>query len=391
MTSLRRALNFTIIAAVCASTVVGAESVARAASPVDYGNPSTWLCRPGQKDACSVDLRATLIHADGTLTQEPWSASKDASVDCFYVYPTVSEDKLPNSDLMTHPLEEDLAVRQQFARFASKCRPFAPIYRQGTIPGLLGRTAPADFDLAFMDVRAAWNHYLTHWNEGRGVVLIGHSQGARMLKQLIQQEIDGTPQQARLVSAILAGANIALPQGQDVGGDFKAIRPCRSTDQVGCFISYVTFRKSSPPPSKSRYGRSPGPGLVVACTNPASLSGGEATLKPYFASNHRHIYFSTTAPLPKPWLRTSEEGIRTPFVSLPGMVVGRCVQNEHGSYLEISERREPTDPRQEEIEGEIYSNYKVLREWGLHLIDIHVVLGNLMELVEQQGRAYHKR
>jgi hypothetical protein len=73
------------------------------------------------------------------------------------------------------------------------------------------------------------------------------------------------------------------------------------------------------------------------------------------------------------------------------MVVGRCVQNEHGSYLEISERREPTDPRQQEIEGEIYSNYKVLREWGLHLIDIHVVLGNLLELVEQQGRAYQKR
>jgi Protein of unknown function (DUF3089) len=200
-------------------------------------------------------------------------------------------------------------------------------------------------------VRSAWQHYLANWNNGRGFVLVGHSQGSRMLRQLVEDEVDGKPLQARLVSAILLGNNITVPDGKDVGGDFKSIPLCRSADQIGCLIAYVSFRKGSPPPSNSRFGRSPGPGSRVACTNPAALAGGSGVLKPYFASNHRHIVFSRTAPLPKPWLRPSEEGIRTPYVTLPGMVMAQCVEDDHGSYLEISVAREPSDPRIEDVEG----------------------------------------
>ena len=177
--------------------------------------------------------------------------------------------------------------------------------------GRLQRVSPPDFKLAYNDVRSAWQHYLATWNNGRGFVLIGHSQGARMLRELVQAEIDGKPLQQRLVSAILLGSNVALPERKDVGGDLKSIAACRSANQIGCLIAYVSFRKGSPPPANSRFGRSQGPGSRVACTNPAALAGGSGVLKPYFASNHRHIFFSSTAPLPKPWQRPSEEGIPT--------------------------------------------------------------------------------
>jgi hypothetical protein len=358
---------------------------------VDYSKPASWLCQPGQKDACSVDMDATVIGADGSFSVEKWQANPDAPIDCFYVYPTVSWDKQSNSDLMTHPYEEELAVREQFARFGSQCRLFAPIYRQGTITAIVGRVPPPDFKLAYGDVLSAWQHYLTNWNNGRGFVLIGHSQGARMLRELVQREIDGKPLQQRLVSAILLGSNIALPEGKDVGGDLKAIPACRSADQIGCLIAYVSFRKGSPPPGNSLFGRSPGPGSRVACTNPAGLTGGSGVLKPYFASNHRYIFYSSTAPLPKPWVRPSEARIRTHYVALPGMVMGRCVEDAHGSYLEISVERAPSDPRIEDVEGDIYGNWQVQANWGLHLIDFNVALGNLLEVVAQQSRVYMQR
>jgi len=65
---------------------------------------------------------------------------------------------------MTHPFEEELTVRQQFARFGSHCRLFAPIYRQGTIAAIAGLVPPADFKHAYSDVLSAFQHYLATWN-----------------------------------------------------------------------------------------------------------------------------------------------------------------------------------------------------------------------------------
>lgn len=67
------------------------------AKPNDYGDPSTWLCLPGRKDACAVDERATIVAADGKLTREAWTPDPNAPVDCFYVYPTVSTDQTPTA------------------------------------------------------------------------------------------------------------------------------------------------------------------------------------------------------------------------------------------------------------------------------------------------------
>jgi hypothetical protein len=72
-------------------------------------------------DACDVDMTTTIVAADGSLTRETWAVDPKAPIDCFYVYPTVSVDATPNSDMSQDPAEKNV-VLQQFARFASKCR-----------------------------------------------------------------------------------------------------------------------------------------------------------------------------------------------------------------------------------------------------------------------------
>src|SRR5258708_32188996 len=104
-----------------------------------------------------------------------------------------------------------------------------------------GGGARLNSGLAYDDVRDAWRYYLEHDNQGRGFVLIGHSQGSYILAELIRQEIDGKPVQSRMVSAILPGTTLAGPRGKDVGGRFQNIPPCHGASQTGCVISTAPF------------------------------------------------------------------------------------------------------------------------------------------------------
>ena len=92
----------------------------------------------------------------------------------------------------------------------------------------------------------AWNYYLKNDNNGRGVVLVAHSQGSFILTGLIAREIDGKPVQSRLISAILLGTNIAVPKGKDVGGAFQKIPLCHAADQTGCVITLRIVPIDSP-------------------------------------------------------------------------------------------------------------------------------------------------
>ena len=103
-------------------------------------SPRRGSAGPGGQDACAVDLTTTVIAEDGRLTQEKFTPNPKAPIDCFYVYPTVSLDPGGNSD-MTPGNEERNVIRAQFARFASQCRPFAPLYRQFTLTALRADTA----------------------------------------------------------------------------------------------------------------------------------------------------------------------------------------------------------------------------------------------------------
>ncbi|HEY0704439.1 MAG TPA: DUF3089 domain-containing protein [Candidatus Acidoferrales bacterium] len=390
-------LGLLIFAATTEAQTPGAPAAAASAGTSaknDYSDPATWLCLPGRQDSCAVDLSSTVIAADGAMTIEKFTPNPDAPIDCFYVYPTVSLEPRPNSDMTLGPAEKRV-VAAQFARFASQCRLYAPMYRQVTIFGLrqalLGGATPeteqAERALAYNDVLDAWNYYLQHDNHGRAVVIFGHSQGANILMHLIQNEIDGKPVQSRLVSALLLGFNFAVPKGQDVGGVFQKIPLCRAASQTGCVITYVSFRATSPPPENTRFGRVAIEGMVAGCTNPAALGGGSGELHAYLPAGSRNATTGAFSGDEHPWV-TPPKPVETPFVSLPGMLSAECESNEHGSYLAVTVHDDPADARAHDITGDLVIDGYVLKDWGLHLIDVNEALGNLVDIVGQQSKAY---
>jgi hypothetical protein len=370
-----------------AQTPAASEATPASQPPNDYNRGENWLCRPGRDDACTVDISTTIVNANGKLSREAFKANANAPIDCFYVYPTVSMDPTPNSDMVAGP-EEKNVVRSQFARFAAQCRVFAPLYRQISLTALRaiigGQPMQADRALAYNDVLDAWKHYLANDNRGRGVVLVGHSQGSGMLSRLLTDEIDGKPIQSKLISALLLGTNVAVPKGKDVGGAFKNIPLCRSKEQLGCTLAYVSFRANVPPPSNTRFGKVAGDGMVAACVNPAALKGGSAPLRAYLSNGAGG---TATVPESRQWVKPPQP-IETPFVSVPGLLSAQCVADERGSYLAVKVNADPNDARADDIAGDVVRDGKVAEDWGLHLIDANVAMGDLVELVAAQSKAY---
>jgi hypothetical protein len=377
-----------------AQTTTGQAATAPAATAqaadtrVDYSDDKAWLCKPGRHDACDVDLNTTVVAADGKLTAERWTADQNAPIDCFYVYPTVSTDLTPNSDMNADPAELNV-VRTQFARFGSKCRPYAPMYRQITLAGLrrnlaTGGTPPWAASPHYTDVRDAWNYYLQHDNKGRGVVLIGHSQGSFLLIELMRNEIDGKPIQSQMVSAILLGTTVDVPKGKDVGGTFKSIPLCHSATQTGCLMVYASFRSTVPPPANTLFGKATATDMVAACTNPAALGGGSGALHAYLSTTGNLIVGATA---PRPWT-TPAQTIDTPYVSVPGLLTAECATNENATYLKITVNGVPSDPRVDDIGGDLMVGTQVQANWGLHLVDVNLGIGNFLDIVGQQSKAY---
>jgi hypothetical protein len=354
----------------------------------DYNTDAGWLCRPGRKDACAVDQNVTVIAANGKAKIVKFRADPAPLYDCFYVYPTVSLDPTPNSDLNIGPEERQVAASQA-ARFAAKCRVFAPMYRQVTLTALrdlmAGKASAADRKLAYLDVEAAWYNYLKRDNNGRGVVLIGHSQGASILKQLVAGVIEkDSDMRRRMIAAYLIGTNVAVPPGGDVGGDFKSVKLCRSMNQYGCVVTYTTFRADSPPPENSRFARIVDqPGMVAACTNPAALGGGKAVTDAIFGAKGAGL---GSTPMGN-WTADGA-AVTTPFVSVPGLISAECVSNGGFTYLAATVNADPKDPRTDTIVGDVVVNGTMLKDWGLHLIDMPVEMGNLVSLSEYQAASW---
>jgi hypothetical protein len=361
------------------SALASAAAPERAADDDPYARPEAWLCRPGGSDLCAAPVVATIVQSDGSRGTRVLKPNPAAPIDCFYVYPTVSEDPAGNSGMTSGPGEKR-AVAQQFAAFASVCRPFAPIYRQVTIAGveavLRHEPLPVDFKLPYEDVRAAWLHYLAHDNGGRGVVLIGHSQGARILARLIAHEIEGKPEQSLLAGALILGFDVEVPEGKDVGGTFKTIPLCRSGGQSGCVVAYETFPASSLPPDDSRFTHPETPGMAIACTDPAALSGG--TLDPILATQTNLL---GKPPLDPGWAAFVKP-LDAPFVSLPGIASGHCVEGPDASYLAVSVNS-PQAPGSwpATLPGALEVDGRLLKSWGWHIIDVNVAMGNLIDFV----------
>jgi hypothetical protein len=348
--------------------------------PPDYSQPSSWLCLPGKTGLCTTPLATTALNPNGYGSTGLSPVAKNPSIDCFYLYPTMSRDPGMNSDLNPGGSEEKAAIVSQFARFAGACRTFAPMYRQMTLGAVAAAAAGANVAkpamLAYGDVRAAWKEYLARHNQGRPYVLIGHSQGSLMLQQLIANEIEGKPEARRMKLAIIPGFNLMVPQGKLVGGTFKQTPVCSRPGQTGCVLTWVSFRERNAPPAGAIFGVAERPGMTVACTNPARPGAtGWVSLDSYWNAR-------SALPVPDGPIQWSTEGSPpSPYLRTEGLVSARCIQDGPRGYLSIRTNADPADKRTDRIGGEVAVLGMFIPGWGMHLADMSAPMGDLIRQV----------
>jgi hypothetical protein len=350
--------------------LTGAGCTSSSSGPAAAPSPSTspapsdtvWICHPARPSRpCTAELDATVVGAGGTRTKQAITPAATPPADCFYVYPTVSSAPTDNAPRESEPAVV-AAVHAQAALFSQVCRVFAPAYRQITT-GAITRGKyfdPAVQKIAYDDVRDAWRDYLAHDNDGRPFVLIGHSQGSLMLTKLVQNEIDKNADlRGRMLSAILPGANVTTAIGKPIGGSFTAVPACTRPAQRGCVIAYSAY--TGTPPSYALFGHTSNGGEQVLCTDPSRLAGGSGAAHPFVPAER-----ATRGPKPLPG---------TGFVAYPGGITVACRSGGGASWLQVSRVAGSPLPAFEAFLGPA---------WGLHVADVTLALGDLVEAVRRQ-------
>ena len=342
---------------------------------------TVWLCKPGAPDNPCLDgsLGGTRTSPQGTSSLG-YSAARNPSFDCFYVYPTQSEQTTPNADL-SRDEELKLVAINQASQFSRVCDVYAPVYRQYTFQGEITDRVR---DIAYAGVVGGFREYLRKHNRGRGFVLIGHSQGASHLARLLDEVVDRDAGiRKRMISAIVPGSNnVYVPKGKLVGGNLSRIPACRAGDQIGCVMAWSTFleREEAGLPDDSSFGRlstgywvypekRPDPSrFEVLCVNPAELSGDGALATPLF--NLPAFFGNTDA--------------QDPWEAYPGFYRSECLTGEDASWLDLA----PV-PGLDSGLGSLLAT--IMRPGNdLHTGDLNVFIDNLVPMVSVQA-ARHGR
>jgi pimeloyl-ACP methyl ester carboxylesterase len=336
-------------------------------SSAPYADPAMWACRPDRADdLCHGELSATELLPDGSQRAVPFVRPADPQVDCFYIYPTVDLARRVGNHAELK-LDDHIAraVRAQIARFSSVCNVYAPLYRQVTIGTYVfgGDRAKTQrfFDVAYSDVAAAFHEYLTHFDRGHKIVILGHSQGAQMAARLLHDTFDqDAALRARLLVGMPIGYDANVPDGATVGGTFEHLAPCTTDDETGCLVAYRSIAIGDNPDKRAF--ELP-PGRRAICVNPAGAGERDTPLTSSVPAHELHAI-----------------DVPTPYVIERDAFRARCVADPAGhDYLEIRDSNLPGDRRPKLLE--LASAHGAL---GLHIYDFQLPQEDLIALIARK-------
>jgi hypothetical protein len=201
----------------------------------DFENKYFWVAHPDKSD--TSDLVPIGIDTSGDI------ANKE--VDVFFVHSTGfvgpggwnSSMQIENSEAQSI----EYMLSSMASIFNGCCNIYAPHYREAQIQSFMPENFDSGtqaLDLAYQDVEAAFDYYLTHYNQGRPFIVVGHSQGTTHALRLLEQRVDNTQLVNQLVAGYLVG--YWLPKDKFTRG-FEQIKPCEIATQIGCIVSYDVF------------------------------------------------------------------------------------------------------------------------------------------------------
>jgi len=226
---------------------------------IDYSKLDNWAAHPDKIDESDMTPEGDTAAYEGT------------KVDVFFLHPTTyTGDKkwekdwnAPVNNTELNKKTDEGTIRFQASAFNYAGRIFSPRYRQAHLDAYFTQdksSAKQAFDLAYKDVKAAFEYYMNHNNQGRPIIIAAHSQGTDHAKRLLKEYFSGKQLKSKLVAAYLIG----MPVPKDTYDD---IPPCVDSTDTGCIISWRTFKSGYHPKSDIAFSDA-----NILVTNPLSWS-----------------------------------------------------------------------------------------------------------------------
>lgn len=208
----------------------------------DYSLTTSWSALPFRNDEADVLPKA-----------EVWTSDSLKDVDVFYVHPTIyQKGKLWNASLDMENINRKVdkyPVKLQASVFNASCRVYAPRYRQAVVKVFYQESADGEkaLDLAYSDVKRAFEHYLANHNHGRPFIIAGHSQGTHHTRRLLREMIDTTDLSKQLVAAYIIGFTI-------VDTLYSNLKLCSLPEETGCYVTWMSYKEGFIPKGKWHVG-----------------------------------------------------------------------------------------------------------------------------------------
>lgn len=200
----------------------------------DYTKLEYWAAHPDKKDLSD------------TIPMPLMGKTKEKIADVFFLHPTTLtgvRDNENNNAKIDDPFinykTDYSTIMYQASVFNERARVFAPRYRQAHIGMYSEKDSGAKyaaFNLAYNDVKNAFEYYLKNENKGRPIIIASHSQGTTHATRLLKEFFDGNELSKQLVCAYLIGMNVKKDS-------YEKIPICTDSSMTGCYVSWRTFRK----------------------------------------------------------------------------------------------------------------------------------------------------
>ncbi|MAV79941.1 MAG: hypothetical protein CBD31_04310 [Flavobacteriaceae bacterium TMED171] len=279
----------------------------------DYSESKSWAVLPGKYPRVLKDFE---------------KIKRDQKADVFYIYPTLFSDKNVsdwNADIWTSSIRQDVfdtAVKYQASAWQNAGDLYVPFYRQAHYrifvepDNKMVRTA---WEIAYEDVKNAFQYYLKHYNKGKPIIIASHSQGSMHAKRLIKEFFDSKPMRNQLVAAYLIGARV-LPN------EFNTIQPLEDPKATGGFISWNAYKMNNLPKNYNKWFQ----GGVT--TNPITWDTQNTSKK----SNHKGLLSKDLKLYPKSLNIELVDGILwTSLPEIPGRIFLSLIKNYHFADINL--------------------------------------------------------
>tara|TARA_B100001175_G_scaffold100932_1_gene85524 strand:- start:265 stop:1317 length:1053 start_codon:yes stop_codon:yes gene_type:complete len=201
--------------------------------PPNYDKLDSWAAHP-EKENNELKSFANL--------------NEKLNVNVFFIHPTLfwdSKNTSWNSDIYDPKMREFVntsSVKYQASAWASVGDLYVPHYRQAHIrvfrESFWENGGEQAYELAYSDVKKAFEIFLEKYNGNKPIIIAGHSQGAGHAKKILQEFFDGKPLQNKLIAAYLVGTKIT-------DKDFSNLKLMESKNETGGFVTWNTYRLMS--------------------------------------------------------------------------------------------------------------------------------------------------